>query len=131
MSQLLDAEACGLPFRLIELALVPSDRGELHRRIEARFDACEKRARGGAQRCASAMHCGPACLRCAAVGYRQAWQFLDGSGLEGDVRDAVVFWTRSRPTSSRRSRCESARDAGGSGTADSAVNMTRQSTASD
>src|SRR5262249_249391 len=28
-----------LPFRLIELALVPSDRAGLHRRIEERFDA--------------------------------------------------------------------------------------------
>ncbi|HEX9570870.1 MAG TPA: tRNA (adenosine(37)-N6)-dimethylallyltransferase MiaA, partial [Burkholderiales bacterium] len=32
----------GLPFRTIPLALAPSDRGVLHRRIEARFDAMLK-----------------------------------------------------------------------------------------
>src|SRR5258708_38846032 len=38
MSQLLGRTKRALPFRLLELALVPSDRAELHRRIESRFE---------------------------------------------------------------------------------------------
>ena len=39
MSELLGRKKRALPSRILELALVPSDRAELHRRIEARFEA--------------------------------------------------------------------------------------------
>src|SRR5438309_2358075 len=42
MSKLLGRKKSALPFRLVELALAPSDRSELHRRIEERFDSMLK-----------------------------------------------------------------------------------------
>jgi tRNA dimethylallyltransferase len=85
----------GLPFRPISIALVPADRSALHRRIEARFDAIladglvdelrSLRGRWPLRREMPSMRC---------VGYRQAWQFLDGEISEGDLRDRGIFATR-------------------------------------
>lgn len=68
-----------LPYRLLELALIPADRAALHARINLRFRAMleaglveelrELRAR-------YALSPGMPSMRC--VGYRQAWQYLDG-----------------------------------------------------
>ena len=68
-----------LPYRLLELALVPSDRAWLHDRINRRFDLMLKEGlveelRGLRQR--HALNAGMPSMRC--VGYRQAWQFLEG-----------------------------------------------------
>jgi tRNA dimethylallyltransferase len=67
------------PYRISSVIIAPNDRGVLHDRIAQRFDAMlaqgfidevEKlRARGD-------LHLGLPALR--AVGYRQAWQYLDG-----------------------------------------------------
>jgi tRNA dimethylallyltransferase len=84
-----------LPFRFIELALVPSDRGVLHRRIEARFDAILK---GGlveelrALRERYALRPGLPSMRC--VGYRQAWQALEGEIDRDELRNRGIFATR-------------------------------------
>lgn len=96
MSQLLGRKKrAALPFRLIELALVPSDRGALHRRIEARFDEMledglveEVRA----LRKRYALRPGLPSMRC--VGYRQAWQHLEGELDRGGLRDRGIFATR-------------------------------------
>ena len=96
MSQLLGGgKPAGLPFRLIELALVPSDRGALHQRIEARFDAMLKdglveelqllRERHALRSTLPSMRC---------VGYRQAWQFLEGDLDRGELRNRGIFATR-------------------------------------
>lgn len=81
MSVLLQTERMGvLPYRLLKMALIPSDRSVLHARIEARFDAMlaagfleEVRALQtrypGLNACLPSMRC---------VGYRQAWQYLAG-----------------------------------------------------
>jgi tRNA dimethylallyltransferase len=68
-----------LPYRLLELALVPGDRACLHERINRRFDLMLKdglveELRGLRQR--HALQAGMPSMRC--VGYRQAWQYLDG-----------------------------------------------------
>jgi len=96
MSQLLRrGRRTGLPFRLIELALVPSDRGALHSRIEERFDTI---LTGGlveelrALRNRYALRPGLPSMRC--VGYRQAWQFLEGEIDRGELRDRGIFATR-------------------------------------
>ena len=39
MSALLDRAQAALPYRVLQLALIPSDRAVLHQRIAARFDA--------------------------------------------------------------------------------------------
>jgi tRNA dimethylallyltransferase len=96
MSQLLGREKpADLPFRLIELALVPSDRVVLHRRIEERFDAMLKAGlveelRGLRKR--YVLRSALPSMRC--VGYRQAWQFLDGNIKRDELRDRGIFATR-------------------------------------
>ena len=83
------------PFTLIQAALVPSDRSALHRRIEARFEGM---LRAGlpdevlALRHRYALHPRMPSMRC--VGYRQAWQFLEGEFGARELRDRGVFATR-------------------------------------
>jgi len=84
-----------LPFRRIELALVPGDRSELHRRIEARFDTMLKNGlveELHSLRKRYALRAVLPSMRC--VGYRQAWQFLEGEIGESELRDRGIFATR-------------------------------------
>ena len=96
MSQLLGrGKSAALPFRLVKLALVPPDRGALHRRIEERFDTMLK---GGlveelcALRESYTLRPSLPSMRC--VGYRQAWQFLEGEINRDDLRNHGIFATR-------------------------------------
>ena len=95
MSALFSASTAGLPYRLIELALMPTDRTVLHRRIEARFLAMLEAGlvdelRG--LRARYALHPEMPSMRC--VGYRQAWQYLDGEiDLQG-LRESGIAATR-------------------------------------
>ena len=84
-----------LPFRLVQLALVPEDRGELHRRIETRFEAMLEHGlveelRSLRQR--YPLRAGLPSMRC--VGYRQAWQFLEGGIGADELRERGIFATR-------------------------------------
>jgi tRNA dimethylallyltransferase len=96
MSQLLGRKkGAALPFRLIELALVPSDRAELHRRIEARFKTMlgnglveELRA----LRKRYALKPTLPSMRC--VGYRQAWLHLENEIDRDDLCDRGIYATR-------------------------------------
>ncbi len=79
----------------LAFALVPSDRDELHRRIARRFDAMlaaglvdELRA----LRARFALRPEMPSMRC--VGYRQAWQFLDGVGNLSTLRERGIVATR-------------------------------------
>ena len=96
MSQLLGRrKPVALPFRIIELALIPSDRAALHRRIEARFDAMLKAGlveELRALRERYALRPGLPSMRC--VGYRQAWQFLGGQIDRDELRNRGIFATR-------------------------------------
>lgn len=84
-----------LPYRLLKLALVPANRGSLRERIAARFDAMlasgfldevkRLRARGD-------LHADLPALR--AVGYRQAWEYLDGQGSAEAFRQRAIDATR-------------------------------------
>ncbi|HST28968.1 MAG TPA: tRNA (adenosine(37)-N6)-dimethylallyltransferase MiaA [Rudaea sp.] len=95
----LSAQQGGLPapfgYRVLKLALVPADRGALHLRIVERMDAMiadgfldEVRA----LRTRGDLHTDLPALR--AVGYRQAWQHLDGEFGAAEFRDRAVFATR-------------------------------------
>ncbi len=84
-----------LPYRLIQLALLPSDRAVLHERIAQRFDAMlaaglvdEVRALRSKYRLDAAL---PS-MRC--VGYRQAWEFLEGGCDRVALRDNGIVATR-------------------------------------
>ena len=77
------------------ISLEPLDRGWLHQRIAQRFDAMLSagfldevkalRARGD-------LHADLPSMRC--VGYRQAWQALDGLWPMSELRDKGIFATR-------------------------------------
>lgn len=86
-----------LPFELLQISLEPSQRGALHERIARRFDAMLEgpdnlleevqrlRARGD-------LHLGLPSMRC--VGYRQAWECLDGMYGLDDLREKGIAATR-------------------------------------
>ncbi|PZU26726.1 MAG: tRNA (adenosine(37)-N6)-dimethylallyltransferase MiaA [Stenotrophomonas sp.] len=89
-----------LPARVLKLVLAPADRAVLHQRIERRFDLMLERGfleevralRALPQMAAVAAPLDLPAVR--AVGYRQAWQYLDGLGTAAEFRDKGVFATR-------------------------------------
>lgn len=100
MSELLaeaqaEREAQKPPYAFLQLALLPSERSVLHRRIETRFDDM---LRDGLEdevsrlRAKYALHLGLPSMRC--VGYRQVWEAQEGSYGRQEMRDRGVFATR-------------------------------------
>ena len=88
-------ERAELPLRLIQIALAPSDRSFLHRRIEERFDAMlgaglVEELRSLRER--YALRSDLPSMRC--VGYRQAWEFIEGKISRKELRERGVFATR-------------------------------------
>ncbi len=87
-----------LPFKLLPLAMEPSDRSVLHARIAARFDAMLDPVHGGliaevqALRARGDLHADMTSMRC--VGYRQTWDYLDGAYDLATLRDLSIFATR-------------------------------------
>ena len=86
-----------LPFELISFALEPSDRSVLHRRIADRFDAMMSSTPGlleevAALRARGDLHPGLPSIRC--VGYRQAWEYLDGKFDKTALREKGIAATR-------------------------------------
>ena len=87
--------AARFPWRVLKLALLPTDRHVLHERIARRFDAMlaegfldevrALRARGD-------LHADLPAIR--AVGYRQAWEHLDGLTDPAEFRDRAIYATR-------------------------------------
>ncbi|MEH6434591.1 tRNA (adenosine(37)-N6)-dimethylallyltransferase MiaA [Massilia sp. DD77] len=100
MSELLARRAKPeLPFELLSFALEPSDRSVLHGRIALRFDQMlgasddtglvaevqRLRARGDLHPALPSMRC---------VGYRQAWEYLDGQIDRAGLRETGIVATR-------------------------------------
>ncbi len=87
--------AADLPCRLLQLALIPADRAALHRRIAARFHAMlaagfldevrALKARGD-------LHPDLPSIR--SVGYRQAWDYLDGRVSRQEMSERAIAATR-------------------------------------
>lgn len=83
------------PFRVLRLVLAPADRAVLHARIARRFDQMladgfldeMKRLRADPR-----LHPDLPSMR--AVGYRQAWHFLDGDTDADTFRDQAIAATR-------------------------------------
>jgi tRNA dimethylallyltransferase len=83
------------PYTPIKVALIPSDREELHRRIETRFDEMLRlglpeelkklREEYGLEPRMPSMRC---------VGYRQAWDYLDGRIGAAALREQGIAATR-------------------------------------
>lgn len=99
MSALLSKQSkIDLPFAILPIALEPSDRSVLHARIATRFDAMlsdsrynliaeveQLRKRGD-------LYLGLPSMRC--VGYRQAWEYLDGAYDRKELREKGIAATR-------------------------------------
>jgi len=96
MSELL-AEPAGepLPYNLLKIALLPSDRAVLHQRIALRFD---QMIAGGlldevrALRAKYQLDIEMTSMRC--VGYRQTWEYLDGLIDWNTMREKGLAATR-------------------------------------
>ncbi len=89
-----------LPFRVLRLALAPLDRAVLHARIEQRFDSMLE---GGFIAEVERLRALPAMRAVArpldlpavrAVGYRQAWEMLDGACTPAEFRLHAIYATR-------------------------------------
>jgi tRNA dimethylallyltransferase len=82
-------------YRFLPLALIPANRAALHRRIELRFEAMlaaglvEELA---ALRAKYALDSGMPSMRC--VGYRQAWEHVEGAYDRATLRDRGIYATR-------------------------------------
>jgi tRNA dimethylallyltransferase len=84
-----------LPYRVLKIALIPADRALLHKRIALRFDDMlqlglvnevrELRRRHALRQDLPSMRC---------VGYRQAWEYLDGGASEKELRMRGTAATR-------------------------------------
>ncbi|MBV6814520.1 tRNA (adenosine(37)-N6)-dimethylallyltransferase MiaA [Xanthomonas campestris pv. passiflorae] len=89
-----------LPVRVLKLVLAPRARAVLHERIAHRLDAMlaqdflgeVQRLRALPQMQAEAAPLDLPAVR--AVGYRQAWQYLDGAGTPAEFRDKAIQATR-------------------------------------
>ncbi len=84
-----------LPYRLLKLVLLPSDRARLHARIAERFAAMLEQGfldevRGLRSR--NDLDAALPALR--AVGYRQAWTYLEGQSSEAAFRQTALAATR-------------------------------------
>lgn len=96
-SQLDKADKPELTFELMSLALEPSDRKVLHERIANRFDVMLSAKPGLIEETAalkqrSDLHSGLPSIRC--VGYRQAWDYLDGKINRDSLREMGIAATR-------------------------------------
>lgn len=84
-----------LPYRFLNFSIAPTDRKELHQRIEKRFDLMLKSGfldevkrlyqRGDLSLDMPSMRC---------VGYRQAWEYLEGNGNFDQMRERGIIATR-------------------------------------
>ena len=98
MSALLDkAIKVELPFTLLAFALEPSDRSVLHQRIALRFDQMLNASPGLLDevrnlRNRGDLHPQLPSMRC--VGYRQAWEYLDGAIDLHSLREKGIAATR-------------------------------------
>jgi tRNA dimethylallyltransferase len=87
--------ADSLPFHFVPVALIPSDRAVLHQRIEQRFAAMLAAGLvgevAGLQK-TYALNADLPSMRC--VGYRQAWEHLEGAYDRAVLRDRGIYATR-------------------------------------
>jgi tRNA dimethylallyltransferase len=84
-----------LPYRILPIALVPGDRAQLHARIATRFKAMLEHGlldELRALRKKYPLHANMTSMRC--VGYRQAWQFMEGKINEAQLLETGIVATR-------------------------------------
>ncbi len=96
MSELIAAgRSASLPYRLLPIALIPGDRAVLHQRIAARFEEMlELGLINEVRALREDFDLKPSLPSMRCVGYRQAWQYLDGEFGLAALRDKAVAATR-------------------------------------
>lgn len=91
-----DDNGSTFPYRLLKLALVPSDRSVLHARIAERFDLMLQQGLIAEvehlRQKYPALHLGLPSMRC--VGYRQVWEYLDQQIDHATMREKGIIATR-------------------------------------
>ncbi len=96
MSELIQQQAqAEPPYRILPIALLPSDRAVLHQRIAVRFQQMLKDGLVDELRDLRrkyALHRDMTSMRC--VGYRQAWEFLEGEISEDELQEKGIAATR-------------------------------------
>ncbi|WP_417659399.1 tRNA (adenosine(37)-N6)-dimethylallyltransferase MiaA [Pseudidiomarina sp.] len=95
LTDLTAARHGALPYPLIQIAVAPRDRATLHQRIELRFRQMVEQGlliEVEQLRQRSDLHVDLPAIRC--VGYRQAWQYLDGDYDYEEFIDRGIFATR-------------------------------------
>lgn len=96
MSALLaQQQSAELPYRIIPIALVPSDRAKLHARIATRFKTMLEQGLVDELRMLRKkypLHPNMTAMRC--VGYRQAWQFIEGEIDDTQLLETGIAATR-------------------------------------
>jgi len=96
MSELIaQQQSAELPFRILPIALVPSDRAQLHARIATRFKAMLEQGLVDELKMLREkypLHADMTAMRC--VGYRQAWQFMEGEIDEAQLLETGIAATR-------------------------------------
>jgi tRNA dimethylallyltransferase len=88
-------QSAELPYRIIPIALVPSDRAQLHARIATRFRAMLEQGLVDELRILREkypLHPNMTAMRC--VGYRQAWQFMEGEISDVQLLETGIAATR-------------------------------------
>ncbi len=89
------SRASGAPYRMIPIALEPSDRSVLHQRIEQRFEIMlELGLIGEVRRLRERFDLNSSLPSMRAVGYRQVWQYLDGEFGLATLREKGAAATR-------------------------------------
>jgi tRNA dimethylallyltransferase len=84
-----------LPYQILPLALIPSDRAVLHQRIAVRFEQMLKEGLIEELRSLREkypLHRDMTSMRC--VGYRQAWEFQEGEISENELLEKGIAATR-------------------------------------
>jgi tRNA dimethylallyltransferase len=96
MSELLKtASAHELPYQVLSIALIPSDRALLHQRIATRFAAMLKQGLINELQMLREkypLHPNMTSMRC--VGYRQTWEYLEGEINENELLEKGIVATR-------------------------------------
>jgi tRNA dimethylallyltransferase len=95
LSRLRERDADDLPYDILSIALIPSDRAVLHQRIAVRFqqmlkDGLLEELRGLRQK--YPLHRDMTSMRC--VGYRQAWEYQEGEITEAELLEKGIAATR-------------------------------------
>jgi tRNA dimethylallyltransferase len=95
LSSLQGVARAAVPFALKAFALVPPDREALNQRIAERFEAMlEAGLVDEVRRLRSRYRLTPGMPSMRAVGYRQAWQHLEGELTEAAMREQAIAATR-------------------------------------